>query len=130
MDNLVRSAYCSGMFARVVTMLAMFAIAVTTAVTFAHAARLSAEPDHATHASEMVQVTDGGQHACEDVAPCAQVDTGACEFVCAGFVLFWPASDGEAARNAGLAGHDLPRGTIRASRTPGLNERPPKLLRL
>ncbi|WP_299360842.1 hypothetical protein [uncultured Paracoccus sp.] len=121
------SAYCAGMFARVVTMLAMSAIAVTTAVTFAHAAGLSAAPDHAIHASEMIQVTDGDQHACEDVAPCAQVDTGACEFVCAGFALFSPASDSGAVRNAGLAGHDLPRGTVRASRTAELNERPPKL---
>lgn len=49
MDIPVTSAYLSGMFSRLVTMLAVLAIAVMTTVTSAHAARLSAEPDHSVH---------------------------------------------------------------------------------
>ena len=57
MDIPVSSAYLSGMFARLVTMLAVLAIAVMTTVTSAHAARMSAEPDHAVHVGEMMQVS-------------------------------------------------------------------------
>ena len=56
MDIPVTSAYLSGMFSRLVTMLAVLAIAVMTTVTSAHAARLSAEPDHSMHVGEMMRM--------------------------------------------------------------------------
>lgn len=114
------------MFARLVTMLAMLAIAVMTTATSAHAAGLSAESDHAVHVSEMMQAP-GGEHSCEHEQPCASAQAGACEVLCAGLSVFVLSTGGEAVRRYGLANHDLPSATIPASRAPGLNERPPKL---
>ena len=127
MDIVVNSSYLRRMFVRLVTMLAVLAIAVVTTVTSAHAARLSAEPDHTVHVSEMVQATDISGLSCDDEQTCAPADIAACEFVCAGLPVCLPLPGGEPVHGYGLAGHDLPRGAIHASRASGLNERPPKL---
>lgn len=120
------SIYRPGMFARLVTMLAILAIAVMTTMTFAHAAGLSAEPDHAVHVSEMMQAMNS-EHSCDHEQPCASAQVGACEVLCAGLSVFVPSPGGEALRDYGLANQDLPSATIPASRAPGLNKRPPKL---
>ncbi|MFC0339544.1 hypothetical protein [Paracoccus niistensis] len=123
------NVYLFAMFSRFVTMLAVLAIAVMTTMTSAHAAGLSAEPDHAVHVSEMMQATDT-EHSCEHEKPCASAQVGACEVLCAGLSVFVPSPGEEAARGYGLANHDLPSATIPASRAPGLNKRPPKLRHL
>lgn len=120
------SIYRPGMFARLVTMLAILAIAVMTTVTSAHAAGLSAEPDHAVHVSEMMQAMNS-EHSCDHEQPCASAQVGACEVLCAGLSVFVPSPGGEALRDYGLANQDLPSATIPASRAPDLNKRPPKL---
>lgn len=127
MDNPVSDAYLHSMFARLVTMLAILAIAVATTVTSAHAARMSVEPDHAVHVGEMMQAPDNSELSCDGEQHCGSADTGLCEFVCAGLSAFLTPPSGEAGQDYGPASHDLPSGAIRASRAPGLDERPPKL---
>ena len=51
-DIPVSSAYLSSMFARVVSMLAIAAVAVMTMVFSAHAASMGIAPDQAVHVSE------------------------------------------------------------------------------
>lgn len=127
MDIPVSSAYLPGMFARLLAMLAVLAIAVMTTVTSAHAARLSAEPDHAVHVSETMQATDSSGLSCNGEQPCGSSDAGMCEFACAGLSVLLPVPGGEAHRDFSPSNHDLPSATIHASRAPGLDERPPKL---
>lgn len=127
MDIPVTSAYLSGMFARLVTMLAVLAIAVMTTVTSAHAAGLSTEPDHAAHVSEMMQVATGSDHSCDGDQHCGSMDAGSCELLCAGLSVFLTFPREDSASDSAPAGHDLPTAETVASRAPGLNERPPKL---
>ena len=82
------SAYLSGMFSRLVTMLAVLAIAVMTTVTSAHAARLSAEPDHSVHVGEMMQVAAGSDRSCDGEQHCGSMDSGSCELLCSGLLVF------------------------------------------
>ncbi|AUH65491.1 hypothetical protein CX676_16095 [Paracoccus zhejiangensis] len=127
MDIPVTSAYLSGMFSRLVTMLAVLAIAVMTTATSAHAARLSAEPDHSVHVGEMMQVAAGSEHSCDGEQHCGSIDTGSCELLCVGFSVFLTSPSEGSGSDYAPASHDLPTGAVLASRAPGLNERPPKL---
>ncbi|MFC7066192.1 hypothetical protein [Brucella rhizosphaerae] len=120
------SAYLSGMFSRLVTMLAVLAIAVMTTVTSAHAARLSAEPDHSMHVGEMMQVAYGSEHSCDGEQHCGSIDTGSCELLCAGLSVFLTSPSDSSGSDYAPASHDLPTGAVLAGRAPGLNERPPK----
>ena len=125
MDIPVTSAYLSGMFARLVTMLAVLAIAVMTTATSAHAARLSAEPDHSVHVGEMMQGA-GGSEPCDGDHHCGSGDAEACEVLCAGLLVFLAPPSDSSGRDYAPASHDLPTGAVLAGRAPGLNERPPK----
>ena len=127
MDIPVTSAYLSGMFARLVTMLAVLAIAVMTTATSAHAARLSAEPDHSVHVGEMMQVAAGSENPCDGDQHCGSGDAEACELLCVGFSVFLTSPSEGSGSDYAPASHDLPTGAVRASRAPGLNERPPTL---
>lgn len=129
MDIPASDAYLRGMFARLVTMLAIFAITVVTTVTSAHAAHMStsAGPDHATHVAAMMPSSGLAQLACDGGQHCGPADAGMCEFVCASLSAFPISTGGEAGLPHGAASRDLPSGATRASRAPGLNERPPKL---
>lgn len=126
LDIFESSIYTYGMFARLVTMLAMFAIVVMTTVTSAHAAGLDAEPHHAVSVSELMQTADT-QLSCEQEQPCAPDHAGACEILCAGLSVFVPSPSGNAIRGYGFASQDLPSTTIPASLAPSTNERPPEL---
>lgn len=126
MDIPVASTYPSGMFARLVTMFAALAVVVMMTVTFAHAARMSVEQDHAVHVGGMMHDTASSEHSCDGNQPCGSVDAGSCELLCAGLALV-VTSPGEGTGRGYLpASHDLPSGAIVASRAPGLDERPPK----
>ncbi|MCO5083508.1 MAG: hypothetical protein M9955_17855 [Rhizobiaceae bacterium] len=127
MDIPVTSAYLSGMFARLVTMLAVLVIAVMTTVTSAHAARLSAELDHTAHASEMMHVAAGSENPCDGDQHCGSGDAESCEVLCAGLSVFLSSPSDSSGSNYAPASHDLPTGAVLASRAPGLNERPPKI---
>lgn len=126
MDNPVSDAYLRRMFARAVTMLAVLAIAVVTTLTSAHAARVGAAPDHAVHVTEMMQVSHGGQAACDGDQHCGSVDAGMCEFACTGLSVFLPSSGSDAGHSSSSVSHERPSEEDLASRAPGLNERPPK----
>lgn len=115
------------MFARLVVMLVALTVTVMATMTSAHAARLSAEPDRAVHVSEMMQTMAASDLSCEDEQYCGTADIEMCGFVCAGLSVSLPLPNGETSRDYGLASPDLPRGEIQASRTPRLDERPPKL---
>lgn len=108
-------------------MLAVLAIAVMTTVTSAHAARLSAEPDHSMHVGEMMQVAAGSEHSCDGEQHCGSIDTGSCELLCAGLSVFLTLPGEGSGSDYGPVSHALPADAILASRAPGLNERPPKL---
>jgi hypothetical protein len=127
MDIPVTSAYLSSMFSRLVAMLAVRAIAVMTVVTSAHAAGLSAEPDHSVHVGEMMQVAAGSEHHCDGDQHCGSGDAKACELLCVGLSVFLTSPSEGSGHDYAPAGHDLPTSAILASRAPGLNERPPKL---
>ena len=126
MDILVSNAYLCSMLERVVTMLAILAITVVTTVTSAHAARLSAEPDHSVHVGEMMQVAAGSEHSCDGEQHCGSIDTGSCELLCAGLSVFLTSPSDSSGSDYAPASHDLPTGAVLAGRAPGLNERPPK----
>ena len=127
MDIPVTSAYLSRMFSRFITMIAVLAIAVITTVTSAHAAGLSAEPDHSVHVGEMMQVATGSENPCDGDQHCGSGDAEACEVLCAGLSVFLTSPGEGSGSDYAPASHDLPSGAVLASRAPGLNERPPKL---
>jgi len=126
MDNPVSDAYLSRMFARVVTMLAILAIAVVTTLTLAHAARLSVVPDHAVHVAEMMQASHVTEASCDGDQRCGSTDAGMCEFVCTGLSIFLPSASGDAGFGYSPVSHGRPSEDIHVSRAPSLNERPPK----
>ncbi len=128
MDNLVSDAYLQAMFARTFTMLAILAIAVVTTMTTTHAARMSAGSDHAVHVAEMTQAPHGYEVSCDGDRHCGSVDAEMCEFVCAGLSVFLPSPDGDTGQGGTPVSHELPSEHAHVSRTPGLNERPPKPL--
>lgn len=126
MDIPVTGAYLSGMFARLVTMLAVLAIAVMTTVTSAHAARLSAGPDHWVDAGETMQFAADSENPCAGNQHCGSGDDGACELLCAGLSAFLTSPGEGSGRDYASGNHNLPISTIVASRGHGLNERPPR----
>lgn len=128
MDILVSNAYLYSMIARLVTMLAILAIAVVTTVSSAHAARmsLSSGPDHATHVGDITHSAEVADLGCDAGQHCESADAEMCEFVCAGLSAFLTSPGGDAGEVHGAAGHGFPSEAIHVSRAPGLNERPPK----
>ena len=128
MDILLSSAYLSGMLARVISILAILLIAVLTTVSAAHAARMGGmQADHALHAGGMMHASAVGHLSCDNGEHCGSADAGMCEFVCAGLSVFLTMPGVETGHAFGPASHDLPSEANHVSRSPGLNERPPKL---
>jgi len=127
MDTAVTSTYLFGMFVRLIAMLAVLAVAVMMTVMSAHAARLSAEPDHSVYVGEIMQVAAGSEHSCDDDRHCGSIDAGSCKLLCAGLSVFLTSPNDGSGSDYAPANHDLPSDAIVASRAPGLNERPPKL---
>jgi hypothetical protein len=115
------------MFSRFITMIAVLAIAVITTVTSAHAAGLSAEPDHSVHVGEMMQVAAGSDRSCDGEQHCGSMDAGSCELLCSGLSVFLTFPREDSPSVYAPASHALPTAETVASRAPGLNERPPKL---
>lgn len=127
MDFRASDSYLCIMLARVVTMLALLAIAVVTTASAAHAARMSVVPDHAAHAGEMMQGAGSATPACDGHHPCGSANDGLCAFLCAGLSVF-PTVPGVGAGQAfGPAGHGIPAAEAIASRVPDLSEHPPRL---
>jgi hypothetical protein len=128
MDILVSNAYVSGMFARVLTMLAILAITVVTTIGAAHAARMGGmQADHAAHLSSMMHASADAHPSCEGSQHCGSADAAMCEFVCAGLSVFLTTPGVEAGKAFGSADHHFPTEASHVGRAPGQNERPPKL---
>jgi hypothetical protein len=117
------------MIARLVTLLAILAIAVVTTGTAAHVARMgvSAAEDHAAHAGGMPYAPVVAETPCHTDEHHGSAEAEICETVCAGLSAFLTSPDGEAGRVHGPVSHDAPHVAIRVGRAPDLNERPPKL---
>jgi hypothetical protein len=113
------------MFARTVAMLTILAITVVTTVGSGHAARMIAVPDHLVHVSEMMHAQHNSD-ACGVEQHCPPADAKLCAFVCAGLPVFLPSPGSEAGPGSGPTKHARPSETIFSSRSPELNERPPK----
>ncbi|WP_209004896.1 MULTISPECIES: hypothetical protein [Hyphomicrobiales] len=127
-DIPVSSTYLSSMFARVVSMLAIAAVAIMTMVFSAHAARMSITPDPAVHANEMIVVSAGIEPACSsEHCGSADMDAGTCELVCAGFSLFLISPSGGSGNQYTPTIYVLPPDASIAGGALGLNERPPKV---
>jgi len=116
------------MFARVVSMLAIVAVAVMTMVLSAHAARMSITPDQAVHVNEMMNSAAGIEPACSrEHCGSADMDAGTCELVCAGFSHFLISPSSDSGNQYPPTIYVLPPDAIIAGRALGLKERPPKI---
>ncbi|SMD01285.1 hypothetical protein [Primorskyibacter flagellatus] len=127
MDILVSNVYLCRMFARFITMLAIFALTVIATVASAHAARMSVVPDQAMHVGEMTYTSGNNELSCDGEQHCGSADAGMCDVVCTSLSAFLTSPGEQAAHEYGPVTHDIPSGVIHASRAPGLDERPPKL---
>lgn len=127
MDILVNNVYLCRMFARVITMLAIFALTVITTVASAHAARMSAVPEQTTRFGEMTYASGNKELSCDGEQHCGSADAGMCDFVCTGLSAFLTSPGEQAAHEYGPASHDTASRVVRAGRAPGIDERPPKL---
>lgn len=127
LDMLARSTYVHDMFGRVITMLAILAIALVTTATSAHASLMAVDQDHALQVGEMVHASVGSELSCDGDRHCGSADAGMCEFVCAGLSTFLTSPDAEAGHEYESASHDFPSEASHVSLAPGLNERPPKI---
>jgi hypothetical protein len=125
-DKSLSDAYRHSMFARCVAMLAILAIAVVTTVTSGHAARMNAVAHHAVQVGGMMQAHDYSGLFCDGEQHCGSADAGLCEFVCASPSVFLPSPSGDGGRDYSPASYDLTSGALHASRSPALNEHPPK----
>lgn len=128
MDILVIHAYVSGMFARVLSILTVLAIAVVTMISTAHAARMDGmQVDHAAHLDGMMHVAADAHPSCDDGQHSGSAEVAICAFVCAGLSALLTLPGVEGGHAFGSADHDVPTEVIQVGRVPGLNERPPKL---
>lgn len=79
------------MLARVMTLLAMLSIAVVTAATSAHAARMAGlQADHALPFDAMMHAAPEGHPCRDETRPHARDESGVCAFVCAGLSVVLP----------------------------------------
>jgi hypothetical protein len=115
------------MIARFVAMVAVLAFAVVSAATVAHAAHMGAVADHAVHVNEMAMINADNGPSCGGEHHCGSADAQMCAFVCAGLSGVLPLERGDAGLTHVADEHDPAFRTSGRGRTPGLNERPPKL---
>jgi len=129
MDKLGSHTYLVKMAARLVSMLAMLAIAVMTTATPGHAALMSmtSGSHHATHAGEMMHATHDAHTACHGEEHCGSAEVGMCEVACVGVSVCLATPDADTERGYGPDIHLSPGDIRHIGHAPGLNERPPKL---
>jgi hypothetical protein len=117
----------SGMFARILAMLAVLAISVATTVTTVHAARMGAVQDHAVHVAGMMQAQGHSDLSCLRDPNCGTADPGLCAFVCAALSGLLPSQGRATGAEYRPVCHELLSGDLHPGRGPSPNERPPKL---
>ncbi len=115
------------MFRRVVALLAVLSFAVVTAVTTAHAARMTLDDTVvAAHASHMMAKADTGNSACAEKSDCGASDAGQCATACAGLLSYIAPTPGDMFEDHFTTTPGLPADMATLGRSPGLSERPPK----
>ncbi|MBD3765070.1 MAG: hypothetical protein IE927_10135 [Rhodobacterales bacterium] len=117
------------MIVRLVTLLGILAFTVVTAVSAAHAARMSAAMSrgHAMHAAMMGQPDGGNGSSCIADHGCGMKDAGACLAHCSCLLAYMPSSLDTPHRADPPVRHALPTVAMPTGNVPGLTERPPKL---
>lgn len=114
------------MLGRILSLLALLTIVVTTMTMPSHAARMASGTDrfmqlssveHAPVDHDMSRVASGRRHV---------VDTGLCDFVCAHFMVLLTKPYSEQGRAYARSPYRFPAQLSLAGEIPGLNERPPK----
>ena len=128
LDIFASNVYLSGMFARVLSILAITSIAVVTTIGAAHATRMGGmQLDHTDHLGAMMHASGDAHPSCDGNQHCGATDASICEFVCTGLSVFLAMPGVETGHAFEPADHDSPAGAVHVSHMPGLNERPPKL---
>lgn len=117
------------MLRRIVTLLAVVAIAIVSVATVAHAARVTADP--VPHQGQAVAVLSGGTHDCCPDTPTRQPSHDAlCALSCAGLVGNLPVEPDQPARALALVQPSLLPAALARGLSPGSDERPPRALLL
>lgn len=89
MDIFASNVYLSGMFARVLSILAIISIAVVTTIGAAHATRMGGmQLDHTDHLGAMMHASGDAHPSCDGNQHCGATDASICEFVCTGLSVF------------------------------------------
>ncbi|SFA49861.1 hypothetical protein SAMN04487972_10725 [Paracoccus halophilus] len=114
------------MLVRLVTLLAILTISVVTAVSPAHALRMSPVSDQVAHPSAAVQVAADAKVSCHAQRQCHAPDIGGCKLVCAGLSVTLTAPQAEIGRDRSGPVYALPRAESFPGRAPELNDRPPR----
>ena len=127
MDNSIWPSYFCAMFRRMVALLAVLSFAVVTAVTAAHAARMTLDDTVvAAHASHTMAKADIGNSACGKKSDCGASDAGRCATACAGLLSCIAPTQVDAFETHFTTTHVRPADMATFGRSPGLNEQPPK----
>lgn len=128
MDNRDRASYFRRMFGRIVALLVVLSLAVVTAMTAAHAARMMLDGTVAlAHGSHTMATTDAGGPDCGTGSDCGAGDAAACAMTCAGALGVIAPVSGAESEDRLRAAHALPADTDASGQGPGLNERPPEI---
>lgn len=126
MDNSADRSYLSSMRAHAITMLAIIAVAIVTALTAAHAVRMGGANYQTVHVAQPMPAGDHKASSCDDRPFCGSTDDASCMFVCANLSVFLTAAAGQAQDIHARRRHGPPSPETLVSRAPGLTERPPR----
>lgn len=127
MDIFASDAHLVIMLARVLTLLAVFAIVLVTTAAAGHATRMADGHGDPSMTSAMpIHGMAGGHDCCDTDQPQGAAQDGLCDVACAGLPAILATLAPEAAPAFAPARHALPAEGSPVSRSPGLNERPPK----
>ena len=113
------------MFSRLVTLLAILAIAVFSTASSAHAAQRSAVQDHAMDGGEMIQAEDAAQSSCIS-GHCGSTGAVSCDVICSALPVFLPSESDSAIWDFGLSPLEIVEVAMHPGRASGPDERPPK----
>lgn len=114
------------MLGRILSLLALLTIIVTTMTMPAHAAIMDMDADAAVHFTSMEHAPVHGDMSRFGHGRRHVVDTGLCDFVCAHFMVLLTMAVSDPGRVYARSPHRFPADERLASQIPGLNERPPK----
>lgn len=129
MDKPAFKAYPQRMIARAISLLAILAVTIMTAVSSGHAAQMqnAVSPDHSRQMDSSAGEVVLQKLGCENMLSRDHDDAERCEQVCAGLTALLIPTGGEAGNIPGSSITALPSKSIHISRAPKLETHPPKL---